>query len=257
MDLSGVTISSRSGDFNATSLAHVVNTDTVNELIVRTWLDIAGMSSSLSLPTDWSFTSIVGDRRSTLIFCVNISHVLRLTAAFRDAGVDARLVHSGTPSQERKELIQKFRDGAFPVLINCGEFTHCSIRHTFISLLDSIAVLTEGTDIPNIDCVVVARPTRSRNVFTQMVCIPSIIPTYLWLMMPTQIGRGMRLSPDTGKQDCRIIDIVDSQERVSSVVSIPTLLGLDPSELSQGDISLDSSIYPYADDFGRRNNREP
>ena len=67
-------------------------------------------------------------------------------------------------------------------------------------------------------------------------------------MMPAQIGRGMRLSPDTGKQDCRIIDIVDSQERVSSVVSIPTLLGLDPSELSQGDISLDSSIYPYADD---------
>lgn len=32
-----------------------------------------------------------------------------------------------------------------------------------------IALLTEGTDIPNVDCVVVARPTRSRNVFLQMV----------------------------------------------------------------------------------------
>lgn len=31
------------------------------------------------------------------------------------------------------------------------------------------AILTEGADIPNIDCVVVARPTRSRNVFAQMV----------------------------------------------------------------------------------------
>ena len=31
------------------------------------------------------------------------------------------------------------------------------------------ALLTEGTDIPNVDCVVVARPTRSRNVFLQMV----------------------------------------------------------------------------------------
>jgi len=31
------------------------------------------------------------------------------------------------------------------------------------------AILTEGTDIPNIDCVVIARPTRSRTLFTQMV----------------------------------------------------------------------------------------
>lgn len=31
------------------------------------------------------------------------------------------------------------------------------------------AILTEGADIPNIDCVIVARPTRSRNVFAQMV----------------------------------------------------------------------------------------
>jgi ATP-dependent helicase IRC3 len=32
-----------------------------------------------------------------------------------------------------------------------------------------IAILTEGADIPNTDCVLVARPTRSRNVLAQMV----------------------------------------------------------------------------------------
>lgn len=32
-----------------------------------------------------------------------------------------------------------------------------------------LAVLTEGADIPSVDCVVVARPTRSLNVFAQMV----------------------------------------------------------------------------------------
>lgn len=42
IDLSDVTVNSRTGDFNPTSLAQVVNTDTVNELIVRTWLDKAG-----------------------------------------------------------------------------------------------------------------------------------------------------------------------------------------------------------------------
>lgn len=42
IDLKNVTIHSRTGDFNATSLAHVVNTEVVNELVVRSWLDKAG-----------------------------------------------------------------------------------------------------------------------------------------------------------------------------------------------------------------------
>lgn len=41
----------------------------------------------------------------------------------------------------------------------------------------------------------------------------------------------MRLSPDTGKEDCRIIDFVDSSTRVSGVVSTPTLFGLDPGDI--------------------------
>ncbi|OSD03148.1 P-loop containing nucleoside triphosphate hydrolase protein [Trametes coccinea BRFM310] len=177
IDLSEVTVNARTGEFNPTSLAHVVNTETVNDLVVRTWLDKAS------------------DRKSTLVFCVNLAHVAKLTAAFRAAGVDARYIHANTPAAERKLLVEAFRGGRFPVLINC-------------------AVLTEGADIPNIDCVMVARPTRSRNMFAQM------------------IGRGMRLSPDTGKQDCRIIDFVDSQERVAGVISSPTLFGLDPNEVT-------------------------
>ncbi|KAI1788749.1 P-loop containing nucleoside triphosphate hydrolase protein [Ganoderma leucocontextum] len=177
IDLSGVTINSNSGDFNPTSLAHVINTKPVNELIVRTWLDKAA------------------GRKSTLVFCVNLAHVAALTAAFRDAGMDARYLHSKTPAGERKALVSGFKSGEFPVLVNC-------------------AVLTEGADIPNIDCVIVARPTRSRNLFAQM------------------IGRGMRLSPSSGKKDCRIIDFVDSEERVAGIISTPTLFGLDPSELT-------------------------
>lgn len=93
-----------------------------------------------------------------------------------------------------------------------------------------VAILTEGADIPNIDCVVVARPTRSRNIFAQMV---GVLPFRLELFFTTipKIGRGMRLSPDTGKEDCRIIDFVDSANRVAGVVSTPTLFGLDPGDL--------------------------
>jgi len=133
-------------------------------------------------------------RKSTLVFCVNLAHVRELTNTFREFGIDARYVYSGTPVAERKALISSFKEGAFPVLVNC-------------------AILTEGTDIPNIDCVIIARPTRSRNVFAQM------------------IGRGMRQSPGTGKENCRIIDFVDTTNRVAGVVSTPTLFGLDPSEV--------------------------
>ncbi|GJJ13898.1 hypothetical protein Clacol_008155 [Clathrus columnatus] len=179
IDLSEVVVNTRTGDFNATSLAHVVNTETINKLVVRAWLDRAA------------------SRKSTLVFCVNLAHVRDLTQEFRSIGIDARYLYSKTPHVERRLLLDSFRRGEFPVLVNC-------------------AILTEGADIPNIDCVIVARPTRSKNVFAQM------------------IGRGMRLSPDTNKTDCHIIDFVDSVSRIPGIISIPTLFGLDIDEDIQG-----------------------
>ncbi|KAI0068249.1 P-loop containing nucleoside triphosphate hydrolase protein [Artomyces pyxidatus] len=176
INLKEVVVNSRTGDFNPTSLAQVINTETVNKLVVQSWLEKAG------------------ERKSTLVFGVNVAHVRELTNAFRMAGIDARYVYAGTPMAERRGLIESFKAEEYPVLINC-------------------AILTEGADIPNIDCVVVARPTRSRNIFAQM------------------IGRGMRLSPNTGKKDCRIIDFVDIINRVPGVVCTPTLFGLDPAEV--------------------------
>ncbi|KAI9573006.1 P-loop containing nucleoside triphosphate hydrolase protein [Boletus coccyginus] len=183
INLRGVTINSRTGDFNASSLAHIINTETINSLVVQAWLD---RTSS--------------DRKSTLVFCVNLAHVRQLTKAFREFGIDARQLHSNTPANERRMLITEFKAGRYPVLVNC-------------------AILTEGADIPNVDCIVICRPTRSRNVYAQM------------------IGRGMRQSPGSGKVDCRIIDFVDSTSRIPGVVSIPSLLGLDPSEIVD-DVSI-------------------
>lgn len=45
IDLKGVTVSTHNGDFSARSLAHVINTETLNKLVVQTWLDRAGWSS--------------------------------------------------------------------------------------------------------------------------------------------------------------------------------------------------------------------
>lgn len=161
-----------SGDFQVPSLSKAVNTDQNNDLTVRTW-----------------FAKASG-RKSTLVFCVDLNHVASLTQKFRQHGVDARFVTGDTPDIERSQILDDFRNGMFPILINCGVFT-------------------EGTDIPNIDCIILGRPTQSRNLLVQM------------------IGRGMRLHP--GKKNCHIIDMVSSLE--TGIVTTPTLFGLDPNEL--------------------------
>ncbi|MCJ1260939.1 hypothetical protein MMC22_000803 [Lobaria immixta] len=161
-----------SGDFQIEGLSKAVNTDENNEITVGAWQDRAG------------------ERKSTIVFCVDLAHVFDLAAMFRNRGVDARVITGNTPKQVRSERLDAFKAQEFPVLLNCGIFT-------------------EGTDIPNIDCVLLARPTKSRNLLVQM------------------IGRGMRLHP--GKSNCHVIDMVASLE--TGVVTTPTLFGLDPAEL--------------------------
>ncbi|KAJ8607340.1 hypothetical protein MRB53_040358 [Persea americana] len=163
------------GDFQSSALSAAVNTPENNVVTVRAWLD---RTASGTL------------RHSTIVFCVDLAHVEALTTTFRQHGIDARFVTGDTPKKVRSDRLDAFRNREYPVLLNCGVFT-------------------EGTDIPNIDCVLLARPTRSRNLLVQM------------------IGRGMRLYP--GKKDCHVIDMVSSLE--SGIVTTPTLFGLDPSEL--------------------------
>jgi ATP-dependent helicase IRC3 len=46
----------------------------------------------------------------------------------------------------------------------------------------------------------------------------------------SQVGRGLRLSPQTGKEDCHIIDIVDAVNRSNGMLVSPTLWGLSHDE---------------------------
>ncbi|KAK5729240.1 putative ATP-dependent helicase IRC3 [Elasticomyces elasticus] len=171
-NLKGVKVSS--GDFQTSSLSEAINTPETNSLTVRAWFEKAQTQG----------------RRSTLVFAVDVAHVTSLAATFRKFGMDARFVTGTTDKQIRKETVQAFRNGDFPVLLNCGVFT-------------------EGTDIPNIDCILLARPTKSSNLLVQM------------------IGRGLRLH--SNKKNCHVIDMVSALE--SGIVTTPTLFGLDPDEI--------------------------
>ena len=67
-----------------------------------------------------------------------------------------------------------------------------------------------AADFLEIDCVLLARPTRSQNLFLQM------------------LGRGLRLSPAAGKRDCLLIDMIAFTRNPEALVCTPTLFGLDP-----------------------------
>lgn len=92
-----------------------------------------------------------------------------MAALFNGAGIPTECVSAETPLEDRRALLHRFRTGETRVITNCG-------------------VLTERYDEPSVDCVIVARPTQSTPLFTQMV------------------GRGTRLYP--GKTDCLVIDVV-------------------------------------------------
>ncbi|WVQ94455.1 hypothetical protein IAU59_001534 [Kwoniella sp. CBS 9459] len=179
LDLTGVE-TDKDGEFRNNSLANRMNTQQVNDVVVRAYSERAEQDQ----------------RRSTVVFCVNLSHVQAVTNALRKAGVDARSITSASSPTERGGIITAFGKGEFPVLVNCE-------------------ILTEGTDIPEIDCIVLARPTTNRNLLIQMV------------------GRGLRLSPKTGKKNCLLIDIEDSVARADGMRVSPTLLGLDLTELDE------------------------
>ncbi|KAG0297233.1 hypothetical protein BGZ98_000660, partial [Dissophora globulifera] len=167
-DLRGVT--TQAGDFALKELSLRVNIKDRNDAVVREYK-----------------RHCVG-RKATVVFAVNIEHLEELTEAFRKEGFDARGLSSKTSNAERVQLLEDFRDGQFPIIVNCG-------------------ILTEGTDVPTIDSVIMARPTKSNVLFQQMM------------------GRGMRLSP--GKEDCLVLDFVDIVKD-DGMVTVPTLLGLDP-----------------------------
>jgi superfamily II DNA or RNA helicase len=160
--------------------------------------DLASLSRAVNTPernamvVEATRTFALSEGRPTLVFCVDIRHTESLTQLFTRAGVRAAALHSKMPDDARANILSDFRDGALQVLLNCE-------------------ILLEGVDLPQVAAITMARPTQSSLLFTQAV------------------GRGLRLSPETGKTDCLIIDLVDNApHHARSLVTLPTLFGLPP-----------------------------
>lgn len=139
---------------------------------------------------------LAGDR-PTLTFASSVEHATLLADQLnRRAGGEntpksARALSGETPAEERASTLVAFSRGEFQHLVNC-------------------ALFLEGYDEPRISCVAVARPTKSRALYAQM------------------LGRGTRLSPETGKADCLVIDFVGNAGRHSLI---------SPLDIFEGDMT--------------------
>jgi superfamily II DNA or RNA helicase len=85
-----------------------------------------------------------------LVFAVNITHSRKIVDQYTAAGITAAHVDANTPPEQRRALFKALAERKLHVLVNVG-------------------IATEGTDIPNIDFVQLARPTKSLSLFLQMV----------------------------------------------------------------------------------------
>lgn len=124
------------------------------------------------------------DRRAVLIFASGINHgehVVRVLKEQHD--IECGFVSGETADGERGRLIARFRqqEGARQLKLDFGASDTEPLKY-----LCNVNVLTTGFDSPNIDCVVLLRPTLSPGLYYQMV------------------GRGFRLHP--GKQNCLVLD---------------------------------------------------
>lgn len=83
-----------------------MNQPDITSLVVRSWIELA-----------WN------ERKSTLVFAVNIQHIEAVVREFQTRGIDARAIHSGMSMRERENILTAFQAREFPVLVNCGLYS--------------------------------------------------------------------------------------------------------------------------------------
>lgn len=112
--------------------------------------------------------------RKTVVFLPLVATSKKFRDILERHGFSAAEVNG--ESDDREQVLADFEAGRYQVLCN--------------SML-----LTEGWDCPSVDCVIVLRPTRSSSLYQQM------------------IGRGTRLSPETGKDRLLVLDFLWHTDR--------------------------------------------
>ncbi|WP_338442001.1 DUF3427 domain-containing protein [Synechococcus elongatus IITB4] len=113
-------------------------------------------------------------RMRALGFCVSVEHAHYMAHKFQSAGISAIALDGSCDRHTRREAIQQLRRGELQIIF-------------------AVDLFNEGLDIPEINTILLLRPTESATVFLQ------------------QLGRGLRLHPD---KDClTVLDFIGQAHR--------------------------------------------
>lgn len=116
------------------------------------------------------------DRKSWLIFGVSVKHCQEIEETLNALGISVSLVHGKTSIGQRTKIIKEYQEGKIKCLVSQG-------------------VLTTGFDAPRTDLIALLRSTKSPGLYVQI------------------LGRGLRISPETGKTNCLVLDYGGNVER--------------------------------------------
>jgi DNA repair protein RadD len=161
------------GDYEKKALGERMNTTQLVGDVFENWARIAG-------------------GKQTIVFAVNVKHSKALCREFERNGVSAAHLDAYSSEDKRSQVLTALFDKRLQVVFNVGLYT-------------------EGFDYPAAECIVLARPTKSRGLYLQMA------------------GRGLR--PYDGKSECIIIDHGNNVERLG-FIDEPVVWTLDGKKLA-------------------------
>lgn len=148
----------------------------------------SALAEQMEASTQYVVEAIVkhaADRRC-IVFAASVLAAQMLADVLCINGIDADYVTGDVAPDKRARRFERFKEGSLQALV-------------------TVQVLTEGVDLPMCDAVVIARPTQSRVLFTQMV------------------GRALR--PHPGKTDALVLDLAGT----TRAMKLARLVDLDPT----------------------------
>lgn len=128
-----------------------------------------------------------------IVYAINIEHAEHIAEYYREQGLAAVAISSKTPKEERRRMIELFKEGS------AGNKPYCTSPSLIttvgqdetpkgIQILVNVDLFGEGFDCPDVEFIQLARPTLSLAKYLQMV------------------GRGLRVA--NGKECCTLLDNV-------------------------------------------------
>ncbi|MFG2883858.1 DUF3427 domain-containing protein [Streptomyces sp. NPDC048297] len=154
-----ITVEWKRGAYDPTALSNKLSSDTRRAALV-----VKAVREKIADPA----------AMRALGFCVSVAHAHFMAESFRLAGLDAIALSGETPAEQRQQALD-------------------DLKHGILQVIFSVDLFNEGLDIPDVDTLLLLRPTSSATVFLQ------------------QLGRGLRRSED--KAVLTVLDFIGQHRK--------------------------------------------